>query len=60
MDLKATHFLRDKIMDADALDPASYKMLEPKKLDRHTKSFLMQAKFKKIDELSPRGFKPTS
>ena len=47
-------------MEADSLDPASYKFLEPQKLDRHTKSFLMQAKFRKMDELSPRGFKPTS
>jgi len=60
MDLKATHFMRDKIMDADALDPASYKFLEPKKLDRHTKSFLFQAKFRKMDNLQPRGFKPKS
>lgn len=60
MDLKATHFLRNEILDADAVDPNSYKFLEPKKLDRHTKAFLKQAKFKKIDELSPRGFKPKS
>ena len=62
MDLKATHFWREEIMDYNALDPASYKFLEPnhEKLDRHTKTFLMQAKFKKIDEMTPRGFKPTS
>ena len=60
MDLKATHFTRHEIMDANALDPASYKFLEPKKLDRHTKTFLMQAKYKKMDDLSPRGFKPKS
>ena len=45
------------------MDPESYKFLEPKKLDRHTKSFLQRNKFKSIDEvpqMTPRGFKPTS
>ena len=60
MDFKSTHFTREKIMDANSLDPESYKLLQPKKLDRHTRSFLMQQKFKKMDSLTPRGFKPTS
>ena len=60
MEIKRTHFVRDEIMDADCLDPASYKLLEPKQLDRHMKAFLREAKTKKTDELSPRGFKPKS
>lgn len=47
-------------MDANSLDPASYKLLEPKQLDRHMKAFLRMAKVKETDELSPRGFKPKS
>lgn len=47
-------------MEANSLDPASYKLLEPKEQDRHTKSFFRQSKRKRKDEMSPRGFKPTS
>ena len=35
-------------------------MLEPKRLDRHTKAFIRESKTKKIDSLTPRGNKPTS
>ena len=47
-------------MEANSLDPASYKLLEPKVVDRHTKAFFRQSNKKCKDEMSPRGFKPTS
>ena len=40
MEIKGTHFVQEKIMDANCLDPASYKLLEPKHYDRHMKAFL--------------------
>ena len=60
MHLKATHFKKNKMADANPLDKASYKFLESDRIDRHMKTFMMQTKFKKVDELTPRGFKPRS
>lgn len=60
LNIKGTHFKKEKILDADALDPASYKFLESKTLDRHQKSFLMQSKHRKVDEMTCVGFKPKS
>ena len=60
LNIKGTHFKKAKILDANALDPESYKFLESKTLDRHQKSFLRQAKYRKTDELTCQGFKPKS
>ncbi len=35
LNIKGTHFKKAKILDANALDPESYKFLESKTLDRH-------------------------
>ena len=34
-EVKSTHFLKPKILNCDPVDPSSYKMLEPKVMDRH-------------------------
>jgi len=35
MDIKSTHFLKAPILNYSPLDPNSYKLLEPKVMDRH-------------------------
>ena len=60
MDIKSTHFIKAPILECSPLDPNSYKMLEPKVLDRHQKHFRAMAKRVKIDEMTPAGFKPKS
>ena len=60
LDIGSTYFNKNPILDYSPLDPKSYKLLEPKTMDRHQKRFMRLAKKHKYDEMQPAGFKPRS
>lgn len=60
IDIGSTYFSKAPILDYSPLDPKSYKLLEPKTLDRHQRRFNRIKKRTNADEMQPAGFKPRS